>query len=421
MRSKGAGIRATRAIDVVEAAYRIEGDETAWTGRLLDAARSDLDTGCGMYAFTGFEDVPHLASAPAFAQRDLDPAYGARLAELNRDPPPVMLEALRTRLVTCGALQQSLGKGSPVIEQYHSLMKPFAIIDGFSIFARDAAGGNITIAAPSRDVLNVVPRVRGIWRRVGLHIASGLRLRRRLAARSTVRDALLDPSGKLRDAKSSIKDDQSARGALMRAVRAMEQARSANVRTSPDDALELWQGLVAGTWSLIEHWESDGKRYVAAYLNRPEVRDPRALTAMEQSVLEYLALGATNKDVVYALGIPLGTVSAAIVRIFEKLRVKSRAELALLADPSRMTRLDVNVEDDTIGVLSVDERPRGSKVDALSAAELEVATMAMRAWSNERIARERQVSVRTVANQLRAIYEKLGVTNRSQLARAMGK
>ena len=57
----------------------------------------------------------------------------------------------------------------------------------------------------------------------------------------------------------------------------------------------------------------------------------------------------------------------------------------------------------------------------LSAAELEVAAYVVRGFSNERIASERQVSVSTVANQLRSIYEKLGLTSRGQLARVMTK
>jgi DNA-binding NarL/FixJ family response regulator len=421
MRTRNAGIRATRAIDVVEAAYRVEGTEAEWAERVLDAARPDLDTGCGTYAFTGYDEVPNLAASPVFVQRDLDHAFGARVAELNRDVPSEMLELLRTRFVTCGGLEQSLGAKSPIMKHFRSVVKPIGIVDGFSMFARDAAGGSVTISAPSRKVVELAPRVRAIWRRVGLHVASGLRLRRRLAAQATVRDALLDPSGKVHDAGRAIKDDETARSVLVRAVRAMEQARSANVRTSPDGALMLWQGLVAGTWSLIEHWESDGKRYLAAYRNRPHLRDPRALTATERSILTYLSLGATNKDVVYALGLPAGTVSASVVQIFKKLGVKHRVELAVLADPSRMARFDVSIDDGDIGVLSVDGRPRGGLVDALSAAELEVASLAVRAWSNEKIARERHVSVSTIANQLRAIYEKLGVTSRSQLARAITK
>jgi DNA-binding NarL/FixJ family response regulator len=268
-------------------------------------------------------------------------------------------------------------------------------------------------------VVELAPRVRGIWRRVGIHVASALRLRRKLGAHATVRDALLDPSGRLQDATKSVAHDKTAQTVLVRAVEAMEKARSEKVRGSPERALALWQGLVAGEWSLVEHWETGGRRYLAAYRNRPEIRDPRALTPTECSILKYLALGASNKDISFALGLPAGTVSSSVTQILKKLRVKRRVDLAVLADPSRMERLDVTIADREVGVLAVNARPRGTAAEALSAVELEVASYVTRGWSNQRIAAERQVSPRTIANQLRAVYEKLGITSRSQLARAM--
>jgi DNA-binding NarL/FixJ family response regulator len=223
----------------------------------------------------------------------------------------------------------------------------------------------------------------------------------------------------LQDATTSIADDRTAQAALVRAVAGMERARSGAVRSSPEAALALWQGLVAGEWSLVEHWESGGRRYLAAYRNRPEIRDPRALTRTQAATLRYLALGATNKEIEFALGLSAGTVSSSVTNVLKKLRVKRRVDLAMLGDPPRMDRLDVDLADREIGVLAVNTRPRGASAAALSVVELEVASYVMRGFSNERIAQERQVSHRTIANQLRAVYEKLGVTSRSQLARAM--
>jgi DNA-binding NarL/FixJ family response regulator len=292
------------------------------------------------------------------------------------------------------------------------------VTDGFSLFAKDAQGGNVTMSAPSRKIVSVAPRVRGIWRRIGLHVASALRLRRKLAAETTVRDALLDPSGKMQDATKLVAGDRSAQAALVRAVGAMEKARSGAMRGSPERALALWQGLVAGEWSLVDHWESGGRRYLAAYRNRPDLRDPRALTPPECAVLQYLVLGASNKDISFALGLPAGTVTSRVTNVLKKLGVRRRVDLAALANPSRMDRLDVPVADREVGILAVDARPRGAAADALSLVEREVTSYVARGWSNERIAAERRVSPRTIANQLRSIYEKLGVTNRSQLVRA---
>ncbi len=53
---------------------------------------------------------------------------------------------------------------------------------------------------------------------------------------------------------------------------------------------------------------------------------------------------------------------------------------------------------------------------ALTRAETEVATLALRGLSNREIAQARGASERSVANQLAAIFRKLGVGSRSELA-----
>ncbi|MBC7978140.1 MAG: helix-turn-helix transcriptional regulator, partial [Myxococcales bacterium] len=52
---------------------------------------------------------------------------------------------------------------------------------------------------------------------------------------------------------------------------------------------------------------------------------------------------------------------------------------------------------------------------SLTTAETEVATLVIEGLSNAAIAARRTTSVRTVANQLRSIYSKLGVGSRRQL------
>jgi DNA-binding NarL/FixJ family response regulator len=231
----------------------------------------------------------------------------------------------------------------------------------------------------------------------------------------------LSPSGVVEDASEAIVDDDRARRALTEAVRSMEQARRANVRSAPDRALELWRCLVAGQWSLVDHWEQGGRRYLAAYSNRVGQRDPRALTATEQSVLRYLALGATNKEASYALGLSEKTVSKSVTQILKKFGTKSRVDLAAMFDATRATRLDVPVGEESVAVLGVDVAIDGAIADRLTSAERAIAECVARGWSNARIAAERGVAPSTVAKQLQTIYDKLGVANRSRLARAIAE
>ena len=412
-------IRAGTAIDVVEAAYRLEGSENAWLSALLERASRDLDTGNGVYGFTGNESVPDFAKSPVFVEHALNPAFLSRIAALNAEAPNAIFELLKQRLVTCGGLEQVLGPKSPVVSHFRDLMASAGIADGFCMFAQDARGGSVTLAAPSRAVLAPAPRVRAVWQRVGLHVVAGLRLRRLLAASAARPDALLSTSGVLEDASADVADDGKARRALGAAVRAMEQARRANVRSSPERALELWRGLVAGQWSLVDHWENGGRRYLAAYSNRLGVRDPRGLTPTERSVLRYLVLGATNKEASYALGLAEKTVSTAVTQILKKLGLKSRVALAAMHDAVRSTRVDVVLGDESLAVVGVDVEVGGALAERLTGAERAIAERVAQGWSNARIAAERGVAVSTVAKQLQNIYDKLGVENRSRLARAI--
>lgn len=52
----------------------------------------------------------------------------------------------------------------------------------------------------------------------------------------------------------------------------------------------------------------------------------------------------------------------------------------------------------------------------LTPAEAEVASLALRGLDNRTIARERRVAPSTISTQLEAIYRKLGVGSRSELA-----
>lgn len=410
-------VRATCAIEIVERAYRLDGSESQWLGDLLHTARADLDAGCGVYAFTGSEAVPNLAATPTFVAADLDPGFASRLATLNQDAPNAIYELLRSRLVTCGGLEQILGAASPIVQHFRLLMTETGIRDGFCLFAQDAEGGSITLSAPSREPLAPAPRVRGIWQRVGLHVAAALRLRRKLVSDGTPRDALFSTSGSLEDASAQLAADHSAQTALRRAVRAMEQARSREVRQTPDRALELWQGLALGEWSLVDQWEGSGQRYVAAYQNRPAVTDPRALSAKERAVCKYMSLGASNKEIAYTLGLPAGTVSTSVSRILRKFRLRRRVELVALLSATHAKRFDLS--DGRVGVLAVPMGRTAANLTALTPTERAVAHDAARGLSNERIASGRGVSVHTVAKQLRAIYAKLEVDGRSQLARLL--
>jgi DNA-binding NarL/FixJ family response regulator len=98
-------------------------------------------------------------------------------------------------------------------------------------------------------------------------------------------------------------------------------------RAHPEEALNLWQALVDGTWSLVDHSDSDGRRFLLARRNEPGVRDPKALTSRERSVLAFAAMGHQNKYIGYLLGISAAAVSAHLDLVQRKLGLSCRPEL----------------------------------------------------------------------------------------------
>jgi|APLak6261675434_1056106.scaffolds.fasta_scaffold02310_2 ATP/maltotriose-dependent transcriptional regulator MalT len=193
----------------------------------------------------------------------------------------------------------------------------------------------------------------------------------------------------------------------------MDQARRTKTRATPEHALELWRGLVAGQWSLIEHWESGGRRYIAAYSNGPGGRDPRAAA---------LPLARRHQQ-----GGELGARSPRERRFGERAAEapQDRPALARRADrrahPSRATRLDVQVGDDQVGLLAFDTGVDDALRTRLTKAEREIAELVARGWSNARIAQARAVAASTVTKQLQAIFDKLGVGSRSRRAWAIAQ
>jgi DNA-binding CsgD family transcriptional regulator len=84
-------------------------------------------------------------------------------------------------------------------------------------------------------------------------------------------------------------------------------------------------------WTLLDAFESDGKRYIVAIMENPAVTDgPVVLSARERQVVAFAALGKTNKLIAYELGLSDSTVRVLLARAAKKLGVNTRTELVAL-------------------------------------------------------------------------------------------
>jgi DNA-binding NarL/FixJ family response regulator len=87
-----------------------------------------------------------------------------------------------------------------------------------------------------------------------------------------------------------------------------------------------------------------------------------------------------------------------------------------IAPPPGLRVFRTTVEGTEYAVLAVPRRGIAGVAVHLTSAQRDVLAMVVEGWPNETIAARRKTSVRTVANQLRTIYAKLGVGSRVELA-----
>lgn len=253
------------------------------------------------------------------------------------------------------------------------------------------------------------------------HMGAGLRLYQ--VARQlpldfdvTAVEAIFDVSGKQYEAKS-LATENSARQRLREAVRHIEKMRSQAGRTAVDQTLDAWKGLVEGRWSLVDRFDTDGKRFVIAVKNDPGHRDLRGLSLRERQVAEYLGLGRSAKEISYILGVTASAVTNCISDAQLKLGLASSAELAVFFAPSglraKLAETCVAGERLLVGAYPLINE---HAIKPLTVAERDILASLLAGATYIDIAGSRQVSFHTVASQAQTIYRKLGVRSRIELA-----
>jgi DNA-binding NarL/FixJ family response regulator len=139
-------------------------------------------------------------------------------------------------------------------------------------------------------------------------------------------EAVLDP--KTLEVTDAVGRAREGAGEFLReAAVQIDRARGRLRKDDPEEALEIWKGLVGGRWSTVDWFDNDGRRYVLAHPNPPRLKDPRGLAGRETQVCTYASLGESNKLISYRLGISQSKVSLALRSVMRKLGVHTRAQL----------------------------------------------------------------------------------------------
>ncbi len=285
-------------------------------------------------------------------------------------------------------------------------------VESFGLLASNGIDEALLIAAWSDRTRRPTAGEERRLGRVLTHVAGALRLRSRLRRRATEPLVVLDPGGNALHAEPGYRGSGLLES-LRAAVRSAERARGELRRRAPDQSLDLWKGLVSGSISVVDWLDSDGRRYLVAHENPWSSRGLSGLTPRESDVAEFLRHGRSNSEIAYALGLSIGTVNRLAREIFRKWGAVDRADVArFFGGASRVEALEPD-----LGVFHVATRDASRAfADLLSPAERDVVRLALAGCSNAEIARRRGTAVRTVANQLAAVYSRFGVRGRIELA-----
>ncbi len=298
-------------IGVVEAAYRVDGTDEGWLGGVLEAARPGLDTGLGavawMLSFTG----TFSASEPIGDGPD-----GWRNAFFAHSEALSLEQLERQYRAGCGTLRESMGGALDADAYVRTFLKPMGVADFVAVTGRDVAGHGVFVGAPNSRPVSLPPGRRATWDRVASHLTAGLRLRRTVGADV---EAVLD--GRKVVHAEGVGKSATARQRLLDAAATIDRARGGLRRSDPDAAVELWTGLVAGRWTLVDCVDTDARRLLIARRNSPSPRTSPSLTLRERQVIGYAMLGFSNKQTAYALGLTASGISMARRSALRKLGV----------------------------------------------------------------------------------------------------
>jgi DNA-binding CsgD family transcriptional regulator len=325
------------AIDVVEAAYDLEAAPGDWMPRVLSAGESLFDFGMGCYgaiaAGLSEQGVPIFAQALGSpGAEDLPLKIMAAAREAGPELVAKSSAEVRGRVYLLSDMCDRFPSACEIINRHVGSK------DVLSLTAVDPDGYGAHISIPCPKAMFVDRREREHWQMIEVHLAAGHRLRRGLGEQGEASgaplteiplnaDALIDPSRFLVSHANGEATEAEASEKLREAARLVDRARGPLRRQNPKEALRLWEGLVRGKWTLVDWFDTDGRRFVLAKTNAPRIKDPRGLTEREAQVATYAALGETSKMIGYRLGLSQSYVSRLLNDAMRKLGVKTQAQL----------------------------------------------------------------------------------------------
>ncbi len=330
-------------IDLVEAAYDLESSRADWLTRLVEVGAPVFDHGLG-FSMGEFLLVRRDGGAEItmgeLRMRSLPDDYAARAAASVEVSTPEFLAAMNSHGLA--STLSDAAKDYP--DDAARALRAIGYSDMLGILAIDPSGVGMNIVVPLPETTRLSSRARERWQMVGAHVAAAFRLRQALHEHDEEpnlaptdlpgdAEAVFDAGGLRIVEAVGPAQDANAIDSLRQAARDVDRSRGWLRRDNPEEALETWKALVSGRWSMVDWFDTDGRRFVLALPNPPELSDPRGLTEQEAQVVNFVVLGQSSKLIAYRVGLSPARVSGLLKSAMRKLDVTSAAQLVEKLQP----------------------------------------------------------------------------------------
>ncbi len=323
-------------IDIVELAYNFVLDDKTWLHEITEAAYRCLDLETGLAAYYLDSKSPSLIDHSSMTCVDFSPELAGRADSAFANAPPGMLSFFSRN--QCSTLSTFVDDSGPRNTDARTFFRKYIYPqDTIGIAAKNPDESGVVLATLLPEVTELSRFQLSQWERVAAHITAGLKMRQALKGIvkysddvSSTGEVFLDPVSAAQCTNDNAKPNGNHHALRDTAV-AIDRARSALQRVDPLEVNSLWRRIIAGRWSLIDNFSTNGRRYYVAHRNNSDVRDLRALTQRELQVVASTAVGNSNKQIARNLRLARPTVAAHIASAKKKLGVSSRTELVRVA------------------------------------------------------------------------------------------
>jgi DNA-binding NarL/FixJ family response regulator len=204
---------------------------------------------------------------------------------------------------------------------------------------------------------------------------------------------------------------------------------------------ELWRLLVTGALRVVDTFHTDERCYLTLASPATVGKAPRRLSARKVETLQRILLGERQKTVALDCNLAASTIALTVAECLRTLgldsrtaRVPSLVALAAHAASGQTDVLECRISEFPVLLSDAPEleaqasrsykvvsvaRPDLDIGSALSGAEYAVARLLVEGKSYAEMALLRGTSVRTVANQVASVFQKIGVSGRSEFLSAL--